>query len=105
MDKRYTVFTHLLGPHNPATEGPLWAQDDSEPCRGLYPTTSWQAGEIIIDHFTLSVPAGAPPGSYELSTGFYDVWTMERLPVLRGIQTQDNAIILGQVSITDSMDS
>jgi 4-amino-4-deoxy-L-arabinose transferase-like glycosyltransferase len=100
MDKHYTVFTHLLGPHNLATEGPLWAQDDSEPCRGLYPTTSWQAGEIIIDHFTLPIPPDAPAGTYQMSMGFYDVWTMERLLASsEGEHLENNIVPLGEVKI------
>ena len=103
MDKRYTVFTHLLGPHNPATEGPLWAQDDSEPCRGLYPTTSWQAGEIIIDHFTLPIPPSAPAGTYQMSMGLYDVWTMERLPTSsEGEHLEHDVVPLGEVEITEA---
>ena len=34
----YTVFTQLWGPDNPATGGPVWGQDDSEPCRLLRTT-------------------------------------------------------------------
>lgn len=29
--ERYTAFVHLLGPRNPSTDGPLWAQDDHQP--------------------------------------------------------------------------
>jgi 4-amino-4-deoxy-L-arabinose transferase-like glycosyltransferase len=100
MATHYTVFVHLLGPHNPATDGPLWGQDDSEPCRALYPTTSWDVGEIIIDRFTLPIPAETPAGDYDLKMGFYDLWTMERLPVLdESGETKDNIVSLGQVQV------
>jgi len=96
----YTVFTHLLGPQNPATGGPLWAQDDSEPCRGIYPTSAWDVDEIIIDHFAISIPAEAPPGEYELEIGFYDWRTLERLPVLDTTgQIIGDRVILGRVQI------
>jgi len=102
MMKAYTVFTHLLGPYNPATDGPLWGQDDSEPCRRSYPTLSWDVGEIVIDRFTISIPTEAPPGNYELSVGFYQWPTLEHLPVLDtgGQIAADNGIIVGQVRIT-----
>jgi 4-amino-4-deoxy-L-arabinose transferase-like glycosyltransferase len=99
MDHRYTVFVHLLGPTNPATGGPLWAQDDSEPCRTFYPTSAWDAGEIIVDWFTLVLPDDIPPGTYTLSMGFYDLSTMERLPVTYG-SSQDSAATLGAVRIS-----
>ncbi len=81
--KDYTVSTQLLGPYNPATNGPLWAQDDSEPCRRFYPTSIWDEGEIIRDQYTLSIPAETPPGDYALIMGFYDWHTLQRLPVRR----------------------
>ena len=102
MRKDYTVFTHLLGPYNPATDGPLWGQDDSEPCRRFYPTSSWDIGEIVIDRFTISIPTETPPGNYNLTVGFYQWPTLERLPVLdvAGQVATDDAISLGQVCIT-----
>lgn len=80
MNRRYTAFVHLLGPSNPATGSPLWAQDDHEPGRATYTTDRWFPGEIIIDSFHLQIPADAPAGEYTLSTGFYDRETLQRLP-------------------------
>lgn len=78
----YTVFVHLLGPDNPATGGPLWAQDDSEPCRRGYPTSSWSANEIIVDGYALEIPPNAPEDEYRIAIGLYEWQTMQRLPVL-----------------------
>jgi hypothetical protein len=78
----YTVFVQLLGPENTATGGPLWTQDDSEPCRKGYPTSAWSEHETIIDHFALTVPENAPAGTYQIVVGFYEWQTMQRLPVL-----------------------
>ena len=102
MRKDYTVFTHLLGPYNPATDGLLWGQDDSEPCRRFYPTSSWGVGEIVIDKFIISIPTETPPGNYNLTMGFYQWPTLERLPALdvAGQVATDDAISLGQVRIT-----
>jgi len=89
MDQRYTAFVHLLGPPNPALGSPLWAQDDHEPGQATYSTDRWFPGEVIVDTFDLQIPADAPPGEYTLSTGFYDLETMARLP--RSDATGDTA--------------
>jgi hypothetical protein len=100
MEQRYTVFVHLLGPENPSTGSPLWAQDDSEPCRGFYPTSSWHPSEILIDRLELAIPPDALPGEYELAMGFYDVWTGERLPITEAaVPTEHNVVALGKVQV------
>ena len=100
MNAEYTVFTHLLGPYNEATNGPVWAGTDSEPCRGIFPTSVWEKGELVIDRFALPIPANAPPGEYQIEVGLYNWWTMERLPVLddAGNIVADH-VILGQVQV------
>ncbi len=103
MDTRYTVFTHLLGPYNEATGGPLWAQDDSEPCRGIYPTDDWGVGEVMIDRYTLHIPPEAPAGAYQIEVGFYNWQTMDRLPVLDNAgEIAGDHIILGTVQVATS---
>ena len=103
METDYTVFTHLLGPHNPASGGPLWSQDDSEPCRRCYPTTSWDPGEIVIDTYEIPIPDDAPPGEeYQLEVGFYYWETLERLPLLDAAeQVVGDSVTLGEVGITE----
>ncbi|MCL4534255.1 MAG: DUF2142 domain-containing protein, partial [Bacteroidetes bacterium] len=46
----YTVFVQLIGPQG------LIAQYDAEPQGGEYPTSLWDAKEIVPDHFSLSLP-------------------------------------------------
>jgi hypothetical protein len=100
IDTRYTVFTHLLGPYNEATGGPLWAGDDSEPCRGIYPTHNWGVGEVLIDRYALHIPPGAPVGTYQIEVGFYSWRTMDRLPVLDDTgEIAGDHIILGTAQI------
>jgi hypothetical protein len=100
MEQRYTVFLHLLGPESLDTGSPLWAQNDSEPCRGFYPTTSWQEGEILIDRLELTIPPDAPPGEYNLDIGFYDVWTGERLAVTEAaVSAEHNVVSLGKLQV------
>lgn len=102
VEQRYTAFVHLLGSRNSDTDSPLWAQNDSEPCLGFYPTTSWHKDEVIVDRFKLTIPDDAPAGEYELTTGFYYVWTGERLPVTEAdVAVQNEAVSLGSVKVVD----
>ena len=101
LDKEYTVFTHLLGENNPATNGPLWAGHDSQPDGGQYPTTAWQPGELVLDVHALAVPAEAPPGEYQLEAGLYLLATMARLPAVdaTGTPLAQDAALLGTVRV------
>lgn len=103
MDGDYTVFTHLVGGHNPATDGPLWAGHDSQPDGGHYPTTAWQSGQVVLDVHPLAIPADAPPGAYQLQAGLYLLETMTRLPAAdaAGNPIPDNAVLLGTVQVGD----
>jgi hypothetical protein len=76
LDVDYTAFAHLVD-----ESGRGWAGDDHAPYDGLYPTSQWGAGEMVRDIFTLTIPAGAPPGLYEVQVGWYDPAVGERLPV------------------------
>jgi len=100
MEKDYTVFTHLLGPYNPLTNGPLWGGHDSRPGGGTYPTTVWEAGEIVIDEYGIPIQADASPGEYQLEVGMYHLATMERLPVLDDSgAVRDDRILLGTLQL------
>jgi 4-amino-4-deoxy-L-arabinose transferase-like glycosyltransferase len=102
IDLPYTFFVHLLGPYNPATNGPVWGQHDAQPGDGTYPTTSWDTDEIVVDEYIVPIPADAPLGNYELEIGFYYLPTMERLPVLDETgQPIDDRVLLGQVSVME----
>lgn len=92
----YTVFVHLLGPYNPATGGPVWAQDDGYPLAGGHPTSRWQVGQMIADRHILHIPPQAPPGVYRIEVGMYDASTGERL-LIPG--SPENRILLGEVEI------
>jgi 4-amino-4-deoxy-L-arabinose transferase-like glycosyltransferase len=77
MDTSYTVFNHLIDGENR-----IWGQKDGIPGAGALPTSSWIAGEYVVDEYEIVVQAKAPPGEYVLETGMYDLVTMARLPVL-----------------------
>lgn len=76
----YTVSAQLIGPPNPATGSPLWAQDDKQPLGGTYPTRGWQSGQTIFDPYALQIPQTAPPGHYELRVSMYLLETGMRVP-------------------------
>lgn len=69
----YKVFLHLID-HN----GKLITQRDQIPGAGALPTTSWVAGEYLVDVYDID----APPGEYTIRIGMYDPATNLRLPVL-----------------------
>jgi len=92
----YTVFVHLVGPENPATGSPLWAQHDSPPVEGRRPTSGWQPGEVIQDMHVLFIPADAPADRYRLEAGLYESATGQRLPV-----TTVNGDVPDQITLTE----
>ncbi len=96
VERRYKVFTHLLGSTFNAARGNfLWGQRDAEPVGGTRPTTTWRADEVIVDHYAIPVDADAPPGRYEIEIGLYDPATGVRLPLLdeRGSVIADHLVI------------
>jgi hypothetical protein len=95
----YTVFIHLLGPFNPTTEGPVWAQHDGQPLEGQYPTRSWLVGPVIKDRHVVTLPPDMPPGEYPIEVGLYNLVTGERLPVIQPDGMGDTRILLSSVHV------
>lgn len=77
IETSYTVFLHLIDRQNH-----IWAQQDTLPLGGDFPTDEWLAGDVIIDQYSILVPADAPAGDYLLVAGMYDSANGQRLPVL-----------------------
>jgi hypothetical protein len=75
----YTVFVHLLD-----SSGDVIAQHDGQPRGGAYPTSVWDAGEVLTDEHPLRLPADLPSGEYRLRVGLYLLETGERLPAKGG---------------------
>ena len=95
MERRYTVFVHLLGSDNR-----IVAQMDGEPLGGAHPTTEWQLGEIVRDSYGLLIAPDTPPGEHLLEVGMYYLPTLERLPVLDASgNVEDDRVVLGLVDI------
>lgn len=69
-----STFVHLVGP-----DGNVLAQGDQWP--GGLPSTTWAAGQVIIDEYTIPLPGDAPLGQYQIVVGLYASATGVRLPV------------------------
>ncbi len=73
-EKDYTVFVQAL------KDGRVLAQYDSQPLGGRYPTSLWEPGELVADHFELALNGLRLEGA-TLVMGMYDLETMQRLPI------------------------
>lgn len=56
--------------------GAVVASADRAPAGGRRPTTTWRAGEAVLDRHGLLVPAVTPPGRYRLAVVLYDAATL-----------------------------
>jgi len=97
----YTVFVHLLGGMNPATQTPVWAQDDTRPGGGSFPTPRWRPGEIVIDEYRVLIPPGLPRGDYQIELGMYTLETGARVRVVdaNGTPMENNRVLLERISL------
>ncbi|MEZ4516999.1 MAG: hypothetical protein R3C44_09245 [Chloroflexota bacterium] len=94
VEQPYKVFVHLID-----NAGNVVAQRDSEPVGGSRPTTTWEAGETIIDNYGLLIPLGTSPGQYRLIVGLYNPFEPSiRLPVTINGQVLD-AAPLGTITV------
>ena len=62
----YTVFAQVR-----AGDNQIVAQQDGQPRNGAYPTTFWEAGEVVIDDRVIEIPADAPAGHFSFKLGLY----------------------------------
>ena len=90
----YTVFVHLLD-----AEGQLAANDDGQPLEGLYPTSVWEPGEVVVDGRTLT--ADLPPGEYQLVVGLYRLETGERLSATAAGGPVGDSVSLGTLIVSE----
>ncbi|MCB8924407.1 MAG: glycosyltransferase family 39 protein [Ardenticatenaceae bacterium] len=86
----YTAFVHLLTP-----EGEFVLGQDGQPLGGLYPTSFWGEGEMIVDG--RSWFADVPPGEYQLQVGLYLLATGQRLPVTGPYSELGDRVLLGTI--------
>lgn len=91
MDKDYVAFIHVVD----ASGHTVW-QMDRQPRNGAYPTSLWDAGEIVDDELRISIPDDATSHTYRLHLGVYDPDTQERLLAFDpfGRRLKDDIIVL-----------
>ena len=98
MEDSYTVFIHLLN-----KDGMMGGQWDSLPGKGLLPTSSWLAGEVVADEYEVPIKVGAPPGEYVIEVGMYNASTGERLEMKRtakdGSLVVDDKVLLEEILV------
>jgi hypothetical protein len=46
--------------------GNLVIEQSDRPALGTYPTTQWNAGEVLLDWHDLQMPPDTPPGKYQI---------------------------------------
>jgi hypothetical protein len=90
LDRDYTVFVHIWD-----STGEMVAGWDSMPRQNTYPTTQWQAGQIVDDRHV--VPLDLDPGDYHVALGMYHLASRQRLPVY----TPDDTLVEGDSILLD----
>ena len=89
------TFAHLVGPVNPASSSPLWAQDDHPVhIRGIALDDD---SHLSRDHYELSL-RGLEAGTYQIQVGFYERSTVERYRTASG----DDAISVYTIQVRAS---
>lgn len=91
IDSDYTLFAHLVN-----QQGEIVASSDSQPRKGLAPTTSWRIGSVLADSIVIPMTERVATGpNYSLEIGWYYLPTLERLlPVNSAGQPIGDRIII-----------
>ncbi len=95
LDGNYQIALRLAD-----AEGRTWAAQGSEPVAGLRPFHEQPLGSEMIDHHGLLIPAGTPPGSYQLRLGLHRLEDGQWLDIFnRSGAPQGVEAILGPVEV------
>ncbi len=90
-DQDYKVFVHLLD-----SQDRIVGQHDGPPLEGRFPTSLWEAGDLISDTHIIRIAEEMPAGQLRVAVGLYDPATGTRLVVrdLQGIPQPDGRLFL-----------
>lgn len=77
LEQNYAVFLHLVD-----EQDHIWGQGDQWLMKGVAPTIGWEAGDIVLNRYNLSLLRGTPPGKYRLKMGVYDSGSGHRLQIV-----------------------
>jgi hypothetical protein len=94
-DRDYSLFVHAL-----TEEGEVVGQLDTYPGNGLYPTSQWQPGEVIVD--TMQVPldmSAEAPNLVRFHVGLYELEAMEKLPAFSRDGGEVEAVFAGEAAL------
>lgn len=69
MSTDYRVFAQIVQPNTTN----VFARSDAMPAAWMRPTSTWQPGEVIEDRHTLTIDRDAPPGTWQLIVGMYEL--------------------------------
>jgi len=79
-------------------EGNRFGELRRQPLDGDYPTSRWEAGEIVRDRFDYPIPSETPPGKYPLLVRVFDMKTGEYLPL---VGDSGDSIALSRVRVLE----
>jgi 4-amino-4-deoxy-L-arabinose transferase-like glycosyltransferase len=79
--------------------GQIQAKTDSPPVMGFWPTSRWEARELVADEHVLARPAEVQPGTYHLEVGMYDPGTWAVLEPASGERGAGGGLLLGEVTL------
>lgn len=83
-----------------------WAAVDEIMVSPFYPASQWKIDDILHDRHSLTVPAGTPPGEYDLMLLLYDELTMTDLPIARSSgEPLGTLLSLGKLAVTSTPES
>jgi hypothetical protein len=74
----------------------IWGQNDHIPDNGASPTSTWAAGQVVLDVFDLQISSDAPEDSYDLVVGLYESRTVTRLALPSGV----DFVVLGKIEVS-----
>ncbi len=94
FQERYRVALRLTD-----KSGYVWASHDSEPLAGLRPFSELPLGATLRDSQGLLVPAGTPPGTYQLRLSLYSAPESAPLEVTSLGEPLGVEAILGEVKV------
>ncbi len=94
MEQDYVISTRLLDPSSGAA---VW-QNDAVPRDWSYPTTWWDAGEVVSDTRGCDL-SGVPPGRYQLAVVVYEPRSGEELTASSTGQPAGQVLLLGKVDV------
>lgn len=73
IDRDYSVAVHLVANDPPQGPDDILSQADSaNPIEGWYPTSRWLPGQVVTDHYLLSIPEDKKPGAIRIALYYQD---------------------------------